>query len=95
MVVYKESRLIKTWSCDNKNNMTKQRVWGGALSKTERKGRGLCTSYKGCGCGLGSSNVRQLPLLSSPLAASPRECHCDGAGDRERKGEALKKGKGG
>lgn len=53
----------------------------------------MCTSCKGCGNGLGSSSVRQLPLLSSPLAALARECPCEGAGDRKRKGEELKKGR--
>lgn len=83
------SQLVKTYSCDNKNNTIKQQACGvGHFLK--RKGEGLVPFLQN---GLGSSHVRHLPLLYSPLATSPSECPCEGARDRKRKREMLKKEK--
>lgn len=56
MVVYEESHLIKTWSCDNRNNMTKQRVCGVGHFQQQKERGGLCARLFG-GNSLGSSPV--------------------------------------
>lgn len=42
MVVYKESHLIITWSCDNKSNMTKQQVCRVGHFENQKERGGVC-----------------------------------------------------